>query len=196
MSLSWTHEPIGRECQNVVLIYDASLDARVDDRGLIHQEEQSVKRCLSDPEHSRFTLYRYNEPFDTVDITVELAPPYLTTKTMFVKITGRRSDFRSRSASPSRTRSDSRNSRTSRRESDRRDEVEWIKRDVPRQITIDSVPSHRRMGHRPECWARVRDEQLGFENIARRAWESTNMIIRYITTVDLSPRIPEEDVRL
>lgn len=159
---------------------------------LITQNQEVVEACLADPRHTQCLIRSPGRAgISPIEISVELAPFKLTSKTVYVKITGSRHDARSRSASPpARSDVDDRPSRRHQREEER----DWIFQSLPASINIDSVPSRRRFANKIEWWARVRPAHLSFNDISQRAFSETGFRAEAITCLDLGRRVAEKDV--
>ena len=157
------------------------------------KDEDAVGNCLSDPKHTQCIVRSSGHAgLTTIDIIVTPAPLSLSVKTVYIKVTGPRSDLRSRSASPSR-RSQNRTEppRGNRHESTG---VEWNYQPLPAAVNIDAIPIRKRFSPVTEWWARVRPAHVSFENIDRRAMNETNFHAEPITSMDLGRRVAEKDV--
>lgn len=156
---------------------------------LIIKYEDSVESCLADPSRTDLYLQTPEGGHDYIKIEVELAPRYLTTKTIYIKITGPRHDARSRSASPRRgDRTEFPGSRYGR-------DLDFNLKPLPARIYIDAIPSRRRFDDLILWWARVREQNVPFETINRRAQMGTEGSKSYhIDSFELGRRVPDKDV--
>lgn len=126
-----------------------------------------------------------------IEIETSVAPSTITSKYVYIKVIGVRSDGRSRSASPA-LRGDrfskQRNSNMPDQGSTRTKEI------LPPGVYVDAVPYFKRVRNAIEYEARIRPEHIDFDNLNRRALQEVGSTVHNLNYVDLGRRVPERDV--
>ena len=149
------------------------------------QHHESVSSFMADPCRNECFSRAPNRAGSTaISIETSVAPENVTTKIVYIKITGSRADSRSRSASPI-LQGDT---------GPRRGAADWSLLPLPHGIYVDAVPQiHRRHGD-VEYLARIRPISLHYEAVNDRAIRETGQAARELNWVDLGRRVPERDV--
>lgn len=124
------------------------------------------------------------------DIKIEQLPSHGLTRTVYIKLTGPRSDDRSRSASPC-----TGHSRSAGGEGEESIENGDL-RAIPRQVTLWAIPRQpwRSPFKRTEWWAKVFVEDGPDQQAIDKAREETGEVPVYLDTIQMGRRVDERNV--
>ena len=133
-----------------------------------------MERCLEDPQKEKFsfqsgTLVQRSE----FDVRIDPLPASMTTRTVFVRLDGPRSDKGNNTAVTSHP----------------ADDVPFSAQTIPEKILIYARSSWDRFETK-----KTLNPHTSFESIRRTATTETNREAKILGEVDLSKKVPEKDV--
>ncbi|WWC88819.1 uncharacterized protein L201_003732 [Kwoniella dendrophila CBS 6074] len=174
----WHHEANGNFCEKAFVVF---------------QEPQAVKEVYADPRRTicaaRSTTHPGGAPFE---LTIKPSSSKSSSRTVLIRLTGKRVDARARSASPNPFPRDDVSIQS---ESPRRDQLDGHhKAMLPSQISIDAVPSLSRDGQKLFWRVKIRPENLDFNYMANQLRQETGKDLQQIGQIDLRRRVPEKHI--
>ncbi|WVR06231.1 hypothetical protein IAU60_003261 [Kwoniella sp. DSM 27419] len=152
----------------------------------------SVQKVFADPTASTCSFHSTARAGRTeLDLMIQPSQAVNLTRTLYIRLTGRRADSKALSTSPAQScHADSH--RVSGR--DRLDPFHTAV--LPPKLSIDAVPQRSSDGRRVCYWARIRpwDESFSFEEQSKLIRADTGKSLRTIDEVDLSQRVSDKDL--